>query len=68
MPLQHNAQPAYNKGKLYLAIKAIQATLPNSTRHASKLFNVPYVTTQASREGIRNQCESATRHMGVLGR
>jgi hypothetical protein len=41
MQLQRNAQSAYNEGTLYLAIKAIQAALPNSTRHALKAFNNP---------------------------
>jgi hypothetical protein len=41
MQPQRNAQLAYNEGTLYLAIKATQAALPDSTRHALKAFDVP---------------------------
>jgi hypothetical protein len=41
MQPQRNAQSAYSKGTLYLAIKATQAALPNSTSHVLKAFDVP---------------------------
>ena len=42
--LQYNKQQTYNKGILYLAIKAIEAIVPNSIKHAYRAFNVPKTT------------------------
>ena len=59
MPPQRNAQSTYNEGTLYLAIQATKATVPNSTKHASKAFNVPRTTLRARRNGrpARRDCQ-----------
>ena len=49
MPLQRNKQQTYNKGTLYLAIKATEAIVPNSTKHACRAFNVPKTTLREQR-------------------
>ena len=49
MPPQRNKQQTYNKGTLYLAIKAIEATVPNSIKHACRAFNVPKTTLREQR-------------------
>ena len=41
MLLQRNKQQTYNKGTLYLIIKATEATMPNSIKYAYRAFNVP---------------------------
>jgi hypothetical protein len=58
MQLQRNAQLAYNKGTLYLALKATQAALTNSIRHALKAFNVPWTTLREQRNGTLAQRNS----------
>ena len=49
MPPQRNVQQTYNEGTLYLAIKATQDTVPDSTKHASKAFDVPRTTLRRRR-------------------
>jgi hypothetical protein len=68
MPSQRNAQSACNKGKLYLAIKATQATPPNSTRHASKAFDVPQTTLidRRNRTLARRDCKPNSRKLTKL--
>ena len=59
MPPQRNAQSAYNEGILHLAIQATKATVPDSTKHASKAFNVPETTLRRRRAGksARRDCQ-----------
>ena len=68
MPPQRNAQSTYNKGTLYLAIQTTQATLPDSTRHASKAFNVPQTTLRRQRDGTHAQdnCEPNRKKLSKL--
>jgi hypothetical protein len=60
MQLQRKQQLTCNEGKLYLAIKATQATLPDSIRHASRAFSVPETTLRQQRAGrhARRDCEA----------
>jgi hypothetical protein len=51
MPPQRNAKRTYNEGTLYLAIEATKATVPDSTKHASKAFEVPETTLRRRRDG-----------------
>ena len=51
MPPQRNVQRTYDEGTLYLAIKATQDTVPDSTKHASKAFDVPHTTLRRRRDG-----------------
>ena len=51
MPPQRNVQPAYNEGTLLLAIEATQANASESTKHASRAFNVPETTLRRRRDG-----------------
>ena len=53
MQPQRKQQTIYNKGTLYLAIKATKATLPDSTKHASRTFSVPESTLRDRRAGRR---------------
>ena len=46
---QHEAND--NEGTLYLAIEATKATVPDSTKHASKAFEVPETTLRRRRDG-----------------
>ena len=46
---QRNKQQTYNEGTLYLAIKATEATVPDSTKHACRAFNVPETTLREQR-------------------
>jgi hypothetical protein len=68
MPPQRNAQSTYNEGTLYLAIKATQATVPDSTKHASKAFNVPETTLRERRNGTlaRRDCEPNSKKLSKL--
>ena len=65
---QRNAQSTYKEGKLYLAIKATQTTLPNSTRHASNAFNVPQTTLreQRNRTLAQRDCEPNSKNLSKL--
>jgi hypothetical protein len=67
MPPQHNKQPAYNEGAVHLAINAINCTLPDSTKHASKAFNIPQ-TTLRRRDGMlsRRECEPNSKNLSKL--
>jgi hypothetical protein len=51
MPPQRNAKRTYNEGTLYLAIEATKATVSDSTKHASKAFEVPETTLRRRRDG-----------------
>lgn len=51
MPPQRNAQRTYNEGTLSLAIQATQAEVPDSTKHASRAFDVPRTTLRRRRDG-----------------
>ena len=51
MPPQRNVQQTYNEGTLYLAIKATQDTVPDSTKHVSKAFDIPRTTLRRRRDG-----------------
>ena len=68
MPPQRNAQSTYNEGTLYLAIKATQATLPDTTKHASKAFDVPRTTLRRRRDGTlsRHDCEANSKNLSRL--
>jgi hypothetical protein len=55
IPPQRKQQSTYNEGILYLAIEATQATLPDSTKHASRAFSVPETTLRERRAGRRAQ-------------
>ena len=59
MPPQRNKQQTYNEGTLYLAIKATEATVPDSTKHACRAFDVPETTLRERRAGklARRDCE-----------
>ena len=68
MPSQRNAQLTHKEGKLYLAIKATQSTLPDSTRHASKAFDVSRTTLRRRRNGTlaRRDCEPNSKNLSKL--
>jgi hypothetical protein len=68
MQPQRNAQLAYNEGTLYLAIKATQAASPDSTRHASKAFDVPRTTLRERRNRTlaRRNCEPNLKNLSKL--
>lgn len=58
MPPQRNAQPSYNEGTLYLAIKATQEKSPDSKRQISRAFAVPRRTLNRRRDGTLSQRDS----------
>jgi hypothetical protein len=68
MQPQPNAQSTYNKGRLFLAIKATQAASPDSTRHASKAFDVPQTTLreQRNRTLAQRDCEPNQKKLSKL--
>ena len=59
MPLQRNKQQTYNKGTLYLVIKATEAIVPDSTKHACRAFNVPktILREQRARKLAQRDCK-----------
>lgn len=59
MPPQRNAQSTWNEGTLYLVIQATKATMFDSTKHASRAFQVPGTTLRERRSGkrARRECE-----------
>ena len=65
MPPQRKLQLTYNKGTLYLAIKATQATLPDSTKHASRAFSVPETTLrrQRARRRAQRDCKASLKRL-----
>ena len=68
MPPQRSAQLTYNEGTLYLVTKATQATVPDSTRHASEAFDVPQTTLRERRNGTlaRRDCEPNRKKLSKL--
>ena len=65
---QRNAQKTYNEGTLYLAIQATQATVPDSTKHASKVFDVPETTLRRRGSGrpSRRETEPKSKNLTKL--
>jgi hypothetical protein len=68
MPPQRNVKPTYNEGTLLLAIQATQANAPDSTKHASRAFNVPETTLRRRRAGKppRRDCKPNSKKLDKL--
>ena len=61
-------QCTYNEGTLFLAIQATQSNAPDSTKHASRAFNVPETTLRRRRAGkpSRRDCEPNSKKLDKL--
>jgi hypothetical protein len=68
MPPQRNVKPTYNKGTLLLAIQATQANALHSTKHASRVFNVPKTTLrrQHTRKPLQRDCKPNSKKLDKL--
>jgi hypothetical protein len=68
MLLQHNIKPTYNKGTLLLAIQATQANALDSTKYASRAFNVSktILRQQCARKPLQRNCKPNSKKLDKL--
>jgi hypothetical protein len=68
MPPRRNARKTYDEGLLLLAIQSTQATVPDSTKYASRAFEVPRTTLRRRRAGKppRRETEPGSKNLDKL--